>query len=114
MDNIPFFIASLFAILTLVATWKVFVKASIPGVSALIPIYNVYITMKIAGKPGWWVVLYFIPLVNLVIHIVASISLAQNFGKSVAFGLGLVFLPFVFYPVLAFSDATYSPRPAAV
>jgi len=53
------------AVVMLVGLWKVFVKAGQPGWACIVPIYNIYILMKIAGKPGWWVVLYFIPFVNM-------------------------------------------------
>jgi hypothetical protein len=89
--------------------WKVFVKAGQPGWGCLIPIYNIYLLCKIAGKPGWWVLLMFIPLVNFVIAILLSVDIAKNFGKGVGFALGLVFLGFIFYPILGFGDAQYRP-----
>jgi hypothetical protein len=95
---------SLFVIVSL---WKVFTKAGQPGWGIFIPIYNVCILLKIAGKPGWWLLLYLIPLVNIVIAIIISMDIAKNFGKDTAFGLGLFFLEFIFYPVLAFGSATY-------
>src|SRR5437763_14640633 len=61
--------------------WKVFVKAGQPGWDAIVPIYNIYILMKIAGKPGWWTLLMFIPLVGIIVFIIACIALAERFGK---------------------------------
>lgn len=87
--------------------WKVFTNAGKPGWASLIPIYNIYIIFKIAGKPGWWLLLLLLPVVNIIISIVVSIALAKKFGKSPIFGLGLAFLGFIFYPVLAFSSAQY-------
>ena len=63
--------------------------------------------MLVAGKPGWWFILTLIPLVNFIICIIATIAVAENFGKGVGFGIGLVFLPFIFFPILAFTDAQY-------
>jgi hypothetical protein len=94
-------------VLVIVAMWKVFTKAGQPGWAVLIPIYNAYVLCKIAGKPGWWVILLFIPLVNFVIAIILAIGVANNFGKGAGFGIGLAFLPMIFYPILAFGDATY-------
>ncbi len=94
-------------ILTIVSMWKVFAKADEPGWAIFIPIFNLYVMLKIAGKPWWWLLLFCIPLVNLIIAILATVSFAQNFGKGVGFALGLIFLPFIFYPILAFSDADY-------
>lgn len=91
----------------LFSVWRVFEKAGQPGWAAIIPIYNFYIMIKIANKPGWWLILMLIPLVNLVISILVSIAFANSFGKGVGFGLGLAFLGFIFFPILAFGDAQY-------
>jgi hypothetical protein len=96
-----------FVVLVLASMWKVFTKAGQPGWAALIPIFNVYILLKIAGRPGWWLLLLLIPLVNLIVGIITAIDVAKAFGKGAGFGLGLAFLGFIFYPVLAFGDAVY-------
>ncbi len=98
------------AILIAVSMWKVFTKARKPGWACLIPFYNIYVMLQIAGKPGWWLLLYFIPVVNLIVGIITLLAFVGNFGKSVGFAIGLIFLPFIFYPMLAFGDARYSPR----
>src|SRR5262245_7571061 len=104
-------VALVLALIAIIAWWKVFTKAGHPGWACLIPIYNLYILIKIAGKPGWWIVLFLIPIVNFVIAILVAIGVANNFGKSALFGLGLAFLPFIFYLILAFGDAQYiGPR----
>lgn len=87
--------------------WKVFVKAGKPGWAAIVPIYNIIVLLQIAGKPLWWIVLFFIPVVNLVMCVLVGIAVAKNFGKSDLFGVGLGLLGFIFYPVLGFSDAQY-------
>ena len=53
---------------------------------------SVYILLKIAGKPGWWLVLFLIPFVNIVIMILIAIGVAKAFGQSAAFGVFLLFL----------------------
>lgn len=103
--------ASLFALLALVTTWQVFTKAKRAGWVALIPIYNIYILLKIARRPGWWLILYFIPLVNVVVHVILSIDVAKAFGKHAGFGFWLLWaFPFIGYPALAFGPATYTGR----
>jgi hypothetical protein len=97
----------LIAVLVIAGLWKVFAKAGQPGWASIIPIYNTYILLKIAGKPAWWLVLLFIPFVNFVIAILAMISLAQAFGKSTGFALGLIFLSPIFIPILGFGSAQY-------
>ncbi len=96
-----------FAILVIAGLWKTFAKAGLPGWGAIIPVYNIYLICKLAGRPGWWVLLYLIPCVGIVIAILVSLDLAKNFGKGTAFGLGLAFLGFIFFPILGFGDARY-------
>jgi uncharacterized membrane protein YhaH (DUF805 family) len=88
--------------------WKVYVKAGEPGWAAIIPIYNIIVLLRIAGKPWWWILLLLIPLVNIIIGILVHIDLAKTFGQTVLFGIGLMFLGFIFYPILAFGDARYN------
>jgi len=87
--------------------WKIFEKAGLPGWGILIPIYNAYLFLQIAKRPGWWLLLYLIPIVNIVIGIIIIFDITKNFGKSTEFGIGLLLLGFIFYPILAFGDAEY-------
>jgi len=89
--------------------WGVFTKAGKPGWASIIPIYNAIVMLEIAGKPLWWIILFFIPCVNFIAVILVAMDLAKNFGKGAGFGLGLAFLPFIFYPILGFGDARYQP-----
>jgi hypothetical protein len=94
------------------AMWKVFSKADKPGWAAIVPIYNVIVLLQIAGRPMWWLLLMFIPFVNIVVALVVAIDLAKAYGKGTGFGFGLFFLGFVFYPILGFGDAEYIGAPA--
>ena len=87
--------------------WKVFVKAGKPGWAAIVPIYNVIVLLEIAGKPLWWVILFFIPIVNIIMAVLVCIAVAKSFGKSDLFGVGLGLLGFIFFPILGFGDAQY-------
>ena len=104
-----FFFALYLAIIVAIIAgiWKVFTKAGKPGWAAIVPIYNVIVLLEIAGKPLWWILLFFIPLVNIVMAVIVGIAIAKNFGKSEAFGVGLALLGFIFYPILGFGDAQY-------
>jgi hypothetical protein len=57
------------------------------------------------GRPLWWVILLF--LCFPIFYIILTIDLAKSFGKGTGFALGLIFLSIIFWPVLAFGDATY-------
>src|SRR5262245_5844608 len=69
--------------------WGVFTKAGKPGWAAIIPIYNAIVLLEIAGKPLWWIILFFIPCVNFIVAILVAMDVAKNFGKGAGFGLGL-------------------------
>jgi hypothetical protein len=84
-------------------------KAGQPGWAAIIRIYNLFILLKIVGRPIW----FMIPLINLGVAILLAIDVAKSFGKSVGFGIGLLLLGFIFYPILAFGDARYLGPAAA-
>lgn len=95
------------SILMIASVWKVFTKAGQPGWAAIVPIYNLIVMLQIAGKPVWWLILFFIPVVNLVVAVMMVVALARSFGKGTGFGIGLLLLSFVFYPILGFGDARY-------
>jgi hypothetical protein len=94
-------------VLAIVCLWKVYVKAGKPGWAAIVPIYNIIVLLEIVGRPLWWVILMLIPCVNIVVVIMVQIDLAKKFGKDVGFGIGLILLPIIFLPILAFGDAEY-------
>jgi hypothetical protein len=108
MSLVFFLVVMALAVVFIIGMWKVFTKAGQPGWAILIPFYNTYILLKIAGRPGWWLVLYCIPLVNLVIIILVSIDVAKSFGQSAAFGVILLFLLCgIGYLMLGFGKYTY-------
>lgn len=103
------FIGFLMTIAALAGAWQVFVKAGRQGWEAIVPIYNIYVLTVITGQPWWLLILCLIPIVNLIALGLLCWKLSERFGQTWLFAVGLVFLPFVFYPVLGFSDARYTP-----
>src|SRR6266550_3832406 len=97
----------LIALFLIVAMWKVFTKAGQPGWACIIPIYNLYVWCKIVGRPWWWILLMLIPFVDFIIAIILLIDLAKSFGKGVGFGIGLLLLAVIFFPILGFGSAQY-------
>jgi len=91
----------------LVAVWKVFTKAGRHGWAVLIPIYNGWTLCKAAKRPGWWVFLFLVPLLNIVIGFIVLIDLAKAFGKGTGFGVLSYFFGFITMPILGFGSATY-------
>ncbi len=93
--------------------WKMFVKAGQPGWGIIVPFYNAYLICKICGRPGWWFILLLIPIVSIIFGIIIAIDLAKSFGKGIGFALGLIFLGFIFVPILGFGSAQYQGPAAA-
>ncbi len=96
-----------FIVIYAIASWQMYVKAGYEGWKALIPFYNWYVLMKIVGRPGWWLILLFIPFVNFVIWIIVMVDLSKSFGHGVGFALGLIFLSFIFILILGFGSSRY-------
>lgn len=101
------FFAMIMSVFFVVVYWKLFVKAGEPGWASLVPFYSNYVLYKMAFGNGWLFLLSFVPIANIVMAIMLPFKLAKAFGKSGAFGAGLLFLSVVFYPVLAFGSAEY-------
>lgn len=87
-DNYIFKIIYLILLVFLIiAHWKIFIKA---------------------GKPGWWLVLYFVPIVNVVINMLVHLGIAKAFGRSTLFGiLGLWLFSFIGFAIIAFGSDQY-------
>ena len=98
-------------LLVVIGLWGVFDKAGEDGWKAIIPIYNLYVTLKIIDRPGWWLVLYLIPLVSVVVAIIVYYDLARSFGHRIGFTVGLVVIPMIFLLILGFDSSRYlGPR----
>ena len=92
----------------LAGMWKAFEKAGRPGWEAIVPIYNLYIlATKIAGRPAIWVVGCLIPIIGLIPAAIICTDAAKAFGKSSGYGVGLLLLGFVFWPMLGFGNAPF-------
>lgn len=91
-----------------VGVWKAFVKAGQPGWALLIPIYPLYCMTQMANKPGWWVLLFFVPIANIVVMFILMMEIAKNFGKSSGFGVGMVLMGGIFWPILGYGDAQFN------
>jgi signal peptidase I len=63
-------------------TWKLYIKAGRQAWEAFIPVYNGVILMKIINRPWWWVILLFLPIVNLIMFSVVWVETARSFGKN--------------------------------
>lgn len=87
---------------------KVLEKAGKPLWAGFVPIYNVMLLLEIVGRPTWWLILFLIPIVNIIVWVIVCVDIAKSFGKDVVYGVLLAFAGVIMWPVLAFSDATYT------
>ena len=93
--------------LIIVSAWKINTKANQPGWACLIPFYSTFVTLEIVGKPAIWLLWILLPIVNIVFGIWMLNLLAKSFGKSEGFTVGMILLPFIFFPILGLGSATY-------
>jgi hypothetical protein len=100
-------------VLAILPLWGIFLKAGEEGWKAVIPIYNYYVLLKVVGRPGWWLLLYLVPIVNFVIYIIVMNDLSKSFGHGAGFTVGLVLLNWIFLMILAFGSSAYR-GPAAM
>jgi len=93
--------------------YGIFTKSGRPGWAAFIPIYNTVVLLEVVGRPAWWILLFFIPFVNIVIFIIVMNDLSKSFGHGTGFTIGLIFLSWIFMMILAFGSSTYGGPAAA-
>jgi hypothetical protein len=96
-------------LLQIAGMWKVFTKAGKPGWAAIIPIYNLYVMLDIGDNDWWWLLVLLVPVVQLYASYKIVAGVARSFDRGIGFALGLLFLGFVFFPLLGFGDYRYSP-----
>lgn len=110
-----------FYVLVVIGLWKTFEKAGHPGWAAIIPFYNLYIWIKIAGRPITWfwimlvmALLMWIPIVDIflgialaVFSLLLALDVAKNFGQGTGFGVLLWLFSAIMYLVLGFGNYQY-------
>ncbi|MDP5093711.1 MAG: signal peptidase I [Polaribacter sp.] len=67
-------------IIHFLGTWKLYQKAGRKAWEAAIPIYNGIVLMQIIKRPKWWIILLFIPIINLLMFPVIWIETIRTFG----------------------------------
>ena len=97
-----------------VGLWKTLVKAGERGWAWIIPFYNVFVFLRVARLPAWYLILMLVPIVNLIPLALMYHGIAKNFGKGTGFAVGIWLLPWIFYPILGFGSATFQPKEPAV
>jgi hypothetical protein len=95
--------------LTLFMVWiswyKIFSKAGQSGWKAFVPLLNIFTFTKIVDKPVWWSIIYIILPIG---YILSALHISKAFDKKILFSVGLIILPFIFFPLLAFGKSSFS------
>jgi len=78
-------------------SWKLYQKAGRKSWEALIPVYNAVVLMQIIRRPKWWVILLFVPVINLMIFPVVWVETLRSFGKNSSLDTALGILTFGLY-----------------
>ena len=74
-----FILFILIQIIHFLGTWKLYALAGRKPWEALIPIYNGVVLLKIIRRPTWWVLLLFIPVINLIMFPVIWVETFRSF-----------------------------------
>jgi hypothetical protein len=95
-------------VLFVIGLWRMLEKAGIPGWGALIPIYNIYLIVKLAGVPGPWVLLLLIPVVNVFVALYIAIRVSEAFGHGLLMAIvGLILFAPLGFLLLGFGGSRY-------
>ncbi|MFO7723687.1 MAG: signal peptidase I [Bacteroidales bacterium] len=82
----------------------VFPKAGKPFWGALIPVYNIYLWLRIIGKPLWWFIFLIIPFINIFMVMLMLVETAKTFRKYQMWEQGAaVIFAFIYIPYLGLS-----------
>ncbi len=95
-------------LVSIIGLWGVFQKAGEPGWKILIPVYNLYIWVKITGKPLWWIIFLLVPYINLFMVMLLLVELLKGFNRdTIGAQVLCILFPFVYLPILGFGKAIY-------
>ena len=83
--------------------WKIFEKSGRKSWEGFVPVYNLWVWLKIIKKPWWWIFFFIIPFVNLIVTVGCNVETARLFGKySPKDTILMVLVPWYYIPYLAF------------
>ena len=94
-------------IIHFLGTWKLYVASGHKAWQAAVPVYNAVILMKLINRPKWWVILLFIPTINLILFAVIWVETLRSFGRNKAIDTFLVLITFG----LSIFSLNYSKNP---
>jgi hypothetical protein len=87
--------------------WKTFEKAGEPGWGAIVPIYNIYLMIKIADGDWYWLLLFIIPVVNGILYLYVQWKIGAKFGLGVIGKLAFMLFAPLSYLATGFGSYRY-------
>src|SRR6056300_563808 len=98
MNSLQWLIAlGVLQIIHFLGTYKLYKAAGRKSWEALVPVYNAVVLMRIIQRPTWWVVLIFVPVINLLMIPVIWVETMRTFGKRSVLDSWIVVLSLGFY-----------------
>ncbi len=92
-----------------IGLWGVFQKAGQAGWKILIPVYNLYIWVRIVRKPLWWIIFLLIPYINIFMVMLLLVELLKGFDRdTIGAQVLCILFPFVYLPMLGFGKAQFT------
>ena len=91
---------------TLICLWRIYKKLGLRGWAVLVPFYGPFVLYGRVLGSGWLFLLSMVPVANIIVIFMLYCKMAKIFGKGVLFGILLIFLSPLTYPIFAFGKAS--------
>lgn len=102
LNIVLFTYITIFIIIFTISFWKLNEKFDKPGWYSLIPIYNIYILIKLITGKGWNFIFILLPIINFIFYIYLIVKLVKKLNKDGSYIVLLLLFPIIFLPMLAF------------
>ena len=98
-------------------TQKLFMLVGISSWKSVIPIYNIIKILELINRPKWWIILVFIPVINIIMIPVIWVELVKRFNHNsksdrilaiISFGLYLYYISYFSKKTKYINDISFS------
>ncbi len=110
--DIVIIVTILLFLLSIAGLWGIFEKAGVKGWKILIPVYNLFIWVKIVNKPVWWIIFLLIPYINIFMVMLLLIEILKCFKRdTIGAQVLCILFPYAYLPFLGFGKDKFT-RPS--
>ena len=96
-------IISIFFGIIVAISYPIFIDNADNKSEVFMPLYNLFSLCSFNGYDEKFGLLFLLPGINILFMMFMCYKLKEKYGLSTLFGIGLIILPFVFMPILAYS-----------